>query len=106
MPAIQQILADMKIGILTGRAAYIHAASLQDQGLPFSTESASAKVYCTETANKVCASAVQLHGGCGYVREYDVERYYRDVRVTTIYEGANQVQRMIVARNELYGREV
>jgi len=104
--AIQQILADMKIGLVVGRAAYVHAASLQDLGKPFSTEGASAKVYCSEIANKICFDAIQLHGGYGYVRDYDVERYYRDVRVTTIYEGANQIQRMIIATNEIKGRNI
>ena len=104
--AIQQILADMKIGLIVGRASYIHAASLQDLGKPFSTEGASAKVYCSEVANKICFDAIQLHGGYGYVRDYDVERYYRDVRVTTIYEGANQIQRMIIATNEIKGRHI
>ncbi|MFX0094242.1 MAG: acyl-CoA dehydrogenase family protein [Candidatus Hodarchaeota archaeon] len=103
MPVIQSKLAEMKMGILCGRSAYLYAATLQDKKLPFSTEGAAAKAFCSETANRICYDAIQLHGGNGYITEFDVERYYRDVRVTTIYEGTTQVQKLIISRNEING---
>ncbi|MFX1532631.1 MAG: acyl-CoA dehydrogenase family protein [Promethearchaeota archaeon] len=101
--AIRHILAEMKTQIVTGRSVYLHAAALQSHGFPFSTESACAKLYCGEMANKVCYDAIQLHGGNGYVPEFDVERYYRDARVTTIYEGTSQIQKVIISNNEIKG---
>ncbi|MFX1251205.1 MAG: acyl-CoA dehydrogenase family protein [Promethearchaeota archaeon] len=103
MPVIQNKLAEMKMDILCGRSAYLYAATLCDKGLPFSTEGAAAKAFCTERANRLCYDAIQLHGGNGYIAEFDVERYYRDVRVTTIYEGTTQVQKLIISRNEIKG---
>ena len=60
-----------------------------------------AKVYCTEIANQVCYEAIQMHGGNGYIVDYDVERYYRDARIKSLYEGTSEVQRLIISREEM-----
>ena len=60
-----------------------------------------AKVYCSEMAQQVCYEAIQMHGGNGFIADYDVERYYRDVRIKAIYEGTSEVQRLIIAREEM-----
>jgi alkylation response protein AidB-like acyl-CoA dehydrogenase len=73
------------------------AAALKDRGLPYTKESSMAKLFATEAAEMVCHRAIQILGGAGYMRENDVERYYRDQRVCQIYEGTNQIQRWIVA---------
>jgi alkylation response protein AidB-like acyl-CoA dehydrogenase len=73
-------------------------------GVRFSKESSMAKVYASEVANSVAARAVQIFGGYGYSREYPVERFYRDARVTTIYEGTSEIQRIVVSKNILAGR--
>ena len=80
------------------------AAWLKDVGRPFGREASMAKVYATEACNAIAARAVQIFGGYGYSRKYAVERYYRDARVTTIYEGTSEIQRMVVAKNLLAGR--
>ncbi|MEK6608550.1 MAG: acyl-CoA dehydrogenase family protein, partial [Myxococcota bacterium] len=66
---------------------------------PFKREASMAKLYASEAANRICDRAVQMHGGYGYIREFPVERYLRDVRATTIYEGTSEVQRMVIARH-------
>jgi alkylation response protein AidB-like acyl-CoA dehydrogenase len=72
---------------------------LKDAGRPFSSESAKAKLYCSQTAREVCNLAVQIHGGYGYSKEYEVERFFqRDAKVTEIYEGTSEVQRLVIAR--------
>jgi alkylation response protein AidB-like acyl-CoA dehydrogenase len=68
---------------------------------PFTREASMAKLFATEAANRVCSRAVQVHGGYGYVDEYPVERFFRDCRVTTIYEGASEIQRLVIARSLL-----
>jgi alkylation response protein AidB-like acyl-CoA dehydrogenase len=73
-------------------------------GVRFSQESSMAKVFATEMANAVAARAVQIFGGYGYSLEYPVERYYRDARVTTIYEGTSEIQRIVISKNILAGR--
>jgi alkylation response protein AidB-like acyl-CoA dehydrogenase len=80
----------------------LRAASMKDAGDKRTGIYASmAKLYATETANKVCADAVQIHGGNGYSRDYAVERMYRDARVTTIYEGTSEIQRIVISRGIL-----
>ena len=79
--------------LLTYRAAW-----LKDQGRRTTLESSMAKLYASEMCNRVAYKAVQIHGGYGYSAEYNVERYYRDARVTTIYEGTSEIQRIIIAR--------
>jgi alkylation response protein AidB-like acyl-CoA dehydrogenase len=79
----------------------IRAAWLKETGKPFSREAAFAKVYASEAAVRVCNEAVQIHGGYGYTREYPAERHLRDARVTTIYEGTSEIQRVVIARSVL-----
>lgn len=91
-------LADMDAELEAARWLTYRAAWLSEQGRRHSRESAHAKLLASETANRIAAAAVQLHGGYGYSREYAVERLYRDARVTTIYEGTSEVQRMVIAK--------
>jgi alkylation response protein AidB-like acyl-CoA dehydrogenase len=79
----------------------LRAAALKEQDVPFSREASMAKLYASEAANRAVGQAVQIHGGYGFVKDYPVERYYRDARVTTIYEGTSEVQRLVIAREVL-----
>jgi len=99
--AIQWMLADSATELEAGWLMCLRAASLKEKGLPHSREAAMSKVFCTEAANEICHRAVQIHGGYGYTREYPVERHLRDVRVTRIYEGTSEVQRIVIAREIL-----
>ncbi|HKV27237.1 MAG TPA: acyl-CoA dehydrogenase family protein [Candidatus Acidoferrales bacterium] len=100
--AIQWMLADMHTEIEAARGLMYYAAWLRDQGTESRGSQASrAKLYASEMANRVCAKAVQIHGSQGYSRESDVERYYRDARVLTIYEGTSEIQRTVIARELL-----
>lgn len=101
---IQNYLADMATEIDAARLLLYRACSLKDAGKPFSAEAAMAKLYCSATASRVTNLAVQIHGGYGYSKEYDVERYFRDAKVTEIYEGTSEVQRMVIARAVLAQR--
>ncbi|MCP3061680.1 acyl-CoA dehydrogenase family protein [Myxococcus sp. K38C18041901] len=92
------MIADMKTQIDAAELLTLRAAYLKDQKQPFSREASMAKLYASETSNRVCDKAVQLHGGYGYVDEFPVERYFRDARVQTIYEGTSEVQRVVIAR--------
>ena len=87
--------------ISTARNYYIYSTRLKDMGKEFFKESSIAKLYASEMAQDVTWQAIQLHGGYGYIKDYDVERYYRDARITTIYEGTSEVQKLIISRNEL-----
>ena len=99
--AIQFKLAEMQMGIETGRLMTWKAAWLVDQGKPHATEAAIAKAYCSEMAFDAANEAIQVHGGYGYVGEYPVEKLLRDVKLNMIYEGTNEIQRVIIARNLL-----
>jgi len=99
--AIQWMLADMQTEIEAGRALTHYAAWVRDSGGRMGAHSARAKLYATEMANRVAAKAVQIHGSTGYSRESDVERYYRDARVLTIYEGSSEMQRIVISRDLL-----
>jgi alkylation response protein AidB-like acyl-CoA dehydrogenase len=99
--AIQFMLADMAIKVETARLITWKAAWLADQGLPNNYESAIAKCYATDACMQVTTDAVQVFGGYGYSKEYPVERYMRDAKLMQIYEGANQIQRVVVSRNVL-----
>jgi len=101
---IQNYLADMATEIDASRLLLYRACALKDAGKPFSAEAAMAKLYCSATASRVTNLAVQIHGGYGYSKEYDVERYFRDAKVTEIYEGTSEVQRMVIARAVLAQR--
>ena len=101
--AINFRLADMATQVEAARQLYLHAAALRDAGRPCIKEASMAKLFASEIAEKVCSDAIQIHGGYGYVADFVVERLWRDVRVTQIYEGANDIQRLVIAR-ELTGR--
>jgi len=96
--AIAFRLADMDTRIEAARGLLRHAAWMAENGMKHTRESAQAKVFASEMCNEVVSFAVQIHGGYGYSSEYTVERLYRDARVTTIYEGTSEVQRMVIAR--------
>jgi alkylation response protein AidB-like acyl-CoA dehydrogenase len=103
--AIAFQIADMRVQLEASRALTYRAALLSERpGTRFSKESSMAKVYATEACNAIAARAVQIFGGYGYSREYPVERYYRDARVTTIYEGTSEIQRIVISKNVLAGR--
>jgi butyryl-CoA dehydrogenase len=97
--AIQWMLADMATEMDAARLLTRRAAILKDQGMPHGTESAMAKLFAAESANRAASKAVQVHGGYGYFKESPVERYYRDAKGTEIYEGTSEVQRLIIARS-------
>lgn len=99
--AIQWMLADSEVEIHAGRMMVYHAAWKIDSGQRASHESAMVKLYCSEMCNRVVDRAVQVHGGMGYMREFDIERMYRDARILRIYEGTSEVQRMIIAQDLL-----
>ncbi|MFC1934597.1 acyl-CoA dehydrogenase family protein, partial [Chloroflexota bacterium] len=96
--AIQWFLADMATQIDAARLLTHRVAYLKDKGLPFIKEASMAKVYAAETAMFVTTKAIQIHGGCGYTKDYPLERYFRDARITEIYEGTSEMQRMTIAR--------
>ena len=97
------LLADMEAAVTSGRATYLHAARLKDAGRPFTRQAAVAKLICTDAAMKVTTDAVQVLGGYGYTRDFPVERYMREAKVTQIFEGTNQIQRLVIARQLLRG---
>ena len=99
--AIQFKLANMATEIEMARTMIHKAAWTKDQGRPFNKEAAMAKLYATEMAERVCYEAIQIHGGNGYSREYNVERMYRDARLMTIGEGTSEIQRLVIARHVL-----
>jgi hypothetical protein len=95
---VQAMLADMKVETDAARMLVYRAGYLKDQGKPSTTETSIAKLYATEAAVKCANTAIQVHGGAGYVDDHPVERYFRDVRVTTLYEGTSQIQKLIIGR--------
>ncbi|HUJ28560.1 MAG TPA: acyl-CoA dehydrogenase [Myxococcales bacterium] len=95
--AIQFMLADMATELDAARLLTLRAASMKDQGVRHSRESAMAKLYASEASNRVCNKAVQIHGGMGYSKELSVERHFRDARITEIYEGTSEIQRLVIA---------
>ncbi len=98
---LQWYLVDMATKIETARLLTLKSATLKDEGRPFITEASMAKLYCSRVAVECADKAVQMHGGVGYFAPTNVERYYRDAKVTEIYEGTTEVQRLIIARNLL-----
>ena len=96
--AVQFRLADMATQVEAARALALHAAALKDAGRPCLKEAAMAKLFASEMAEKVCSDAIQIHGGYGYVSDFPVERIYRDARVTQIYEGTSDIQRILIGR--------
>jgi alkylation response protein AidB-like acyl-CoA dehydrogenase len=101
--AIAFKLADMATDIEAARQLLYHAAYLKDHGKDYARAAAMAKVFASEVAMKHTAEAVQIHGGYGYVREYHVERMMRDAKITQIYEGTSEIQRLVISRAVLQG---
>jgi butyryl-CoA dehydrogenase len=98
---VQWMLADMATAIAAARALTWRAAWLKDTGAAFGPAAAMAKLFASETAMKVATDAVQVHGGYGFIREYQVERYFRDAKITQIYEGTSEIQKLVIARRLL-----
>ncbi|TCO33292.1 alkylation response protein AidB-like acyl-CoA dehydrogenase [Kribbella steppae] len=98
---VQFLLADMAAAVESARATYLQAARRRDLGRPFTQQAAIAKLVCTDAAMKVTTDAVQVLGGYGYTREFPVERYMREAKVTQIFEGTNQIQRLVISRDLL-----
>ncbi|OGP68045.1 MAG: acyl-CoA dehydrogenase [Deltaproteobacteria bacterium RBG_16_44_11] len=98
LQTIQNYIADMATEQAAARLLLYRACALKDEGAPFGCEAAMAKLYCSSVASRITSLAVQIHGGYGYSKEYDVERYFRDAKVTEIYEGTSEIQRMVIAR--------
>jgi butyryl-CoA dehydrogenase len=99
--AIQFMLADMATELDAARLLTLRAATLKDRGVRHTRESSSAKLYASEMATRVTHKALQIHGGYGYSTEYDLERHYRDARITEIYEGTSEIQRIVIATHVL-----
>ncbi|MDR1237062.1 MAG: acyl-CoA dehydrogenase family protein [Propionibacteriaceae bacterium] len=101
LQAIQWMIADMAVDIEAGRALVYQAADTEDRHEPHSQASAMAKLFCGEMATRVTGKAIQIHGGVGYTEAYPVERMYRDAKITEIYEGTSEIQRLVISRNYL-----
>jgi alkylation response protein AidB-like acyl-CoA dehydrogenase len=97
--SVANMLADMTTQLNAARLLVHHAARLRSAGKPCLSEASQAKLYASEVAEKICSNAIQIHGGYGYLEDYPVERHYRDARITQIYEGTSEVQRMVIARS-------
>ena len=96
--SIANLLADMHTHINATRLLILHAARLKDAGEPCLSQASQAKLFASEMAERVCSKAIQIHGGYGYLEDYPVEKLYRDARITQIYEGTSEVQRLLIAR--------
>jgi hypothetical protein len=101
LQAIQWMLADMAVRVEAARLLVYRAAWLRQQDKPFTRAASMAKLFASEAATYVTHRAIQVHGGYGYTEDYQVERFYRDARVTEIYEGTSEIQRLVIARNWL-----
>jgi len=98
---VQWMLADMATSIEAARLLTLRAAWLKDSGAPFGAEAAMAKLFASEMAMRVTTDAIQVHGGYGFIKEYQVERHFRDAKITQIYEGTSQIQKLVIARHLL-----
>ncbi len=98
---VQWMLADMATGIEAARLLTLRAASLKDRGEAYGPQAAMAKLFASEMAMRVATDAVQIHGGYGFIKEYQVERHFRDAKITQIYEGTSQIQKLVIARHLL-----
>ncbi|TBU82936.1 acyl-CoA dehydrogenase [Pseudomonas daroniae] len=96
--SIANLLADMHTQINAARLLTLHAARLRSAGQPCLSEASQAKLFASEMAERVCSKALQVHGGYGYLEDFPVQRYYRDARITQIYEGSSEIQRLVIAR--------
>jgi alkylation response protein AidB-like acyl-CoA dehydrogenase len=101
---IRWMLADMAMDVEASRLLVLNAAAIKERGENCTAAASMAKCYASEMVQRVTGQAIQIHGGYGYIKEYPVERFYRDARITTIYEGTNQIQRIVIA-NELIGKK-
>ncbi|MGI6655322.1 MAG: acyl-CoA dehydrogenase family protein [Desulfobulbus sp.] len=101
--AIQWMIADAYTELEASRLLLLNAAFLKEQGRSYAKEASMAKVFATESANRACYSAMQIMGGYGYTRDFPIERYARDARITAIYEGTSEIQRLIISREILRG---
>ncbi|MBL4786166.1 MAG: acyl-CoA dehydrogenase family protein [Cohaesibacteraceae bacterium] len=101
MQGLQWMIADRETDIEAARLLIRNAASLKEQGKPYSKEASMAKLFASEMAQRATYTALQLHGGAGYIKDFPLERYSRDARITTIYEGTSEIQRLIIARETL-----
>jgi butyryl-CoA dehydrogenase len=99
------MLADMATAIEAARLLTWRAAWLKDTGAPFGTAAAMAKLFASEAAMRITTDAIQVHGGYGFIKEYQVERYFRDAKITQIYEGTSQIQKLVIARHLLHEAE-
>jgi alkylation response protein AidB-like acyl-CoA dehydrogenase len=95
--AIQWMLADMATQLEAARLLVYSASMLREEGKPISKEAAMAKLFASEASDYICNKAIQIHGGYGFIKDFKVERLYRDSKITTIYEGTNEVQRMVIS---------
>ena len=102
---VQWMLADMAVGLEAARVLTWRAAWLKDEGRPFGAEASMAKLFAAEAAMKITTDAIQVHGGYGFIKEYPVERHFRDAKITQIYEGTSQIQKLVIARHLLAGTE-
>jgi alkylation response protein AidB-like acyl-CoA dehydrogenase len=100
------MLADMATELDAARLMTYRAAWSAQQGRSVTKEAAMAKVFASEAANRIAYKAVQIFGGYGYTKEFPVERFFRDARITTLYEGTSEIQRLVIARALLHGEEV
>jgi butyryl-CoA dehydrogenase len=100
---VQWMLADMATAIEAARLLTLRAAWRKDSGAAYGPEAAMAKLFAAETAMRVTTDAIQVHGGYGFIKEYQVERYFRDAKITQIYEGTSQIQKLVIARHLLAG---
>src|SRR5690606_22256202 len=96
--SVANLLADMQVKVNAAHMLWLHAARVRDAGGSAVAEASQAKLFASEIAEWVCSKAIQIHGGYGYTTDFPVERMYRDARVTQIYEGTSEIQRMLIAR--------
>ena len=101
---IRWMIADMATQIEAARLLALDAAAMKDRGEDFTEAASKAKLYASEMANRIAYQALQIHGGYGYIKEFPVERYYRDARVFTLYEGTSEIQRIVIAKH-VFGRQ-
>ena len=103
--AIGHMLADMQTRLQAARLLVHHAARLRTAGVPCISEASQAKLFASETAEWICSKAIQIHGGYGYLEDYPVERHYRDARITQIYEGTSEIQKLVIARDVMTNQD-
>ncbi len=101
---LRWMIADMAVQVEAARLLTFNAAAMKDRGLDFSSAASMAKLYASEMANRVAYSALQVHGGYGYIKDFPIERFYRDARVLTLYEGTSEIQRKVVS-DSILGRQ-